>query len=74
MMRHCGKCGSDFDDECHLTLCPHMVGERAQVVGSNPVMDTLDELISIEMEELLWELQNSGVLPSFPPHMLTRES
>lgn len=63
MMRHCGKCNYDFDDEFHLTLCPHVVGDRAQLAGANPTMDTLDELVSVEMVDLL-----------FPPYVLTRES
>lgn len=55
MQRHCGTCGMDYDDESFLSICPHSIGERAEVSPSNPTMDAMNDVIVSDLEDLMWE-------------------
>jgi hypothetical protein len=64
VQRRCGRCGTDFDDETSLSVCPHFVGERQQDVPAEQSMDVLSELMAMELEDLV-QAYNYEFLPSF---------
>lgn len=76
MQRHCGTCGTDFDDETSLSVCPHHFGEKVQVEGYNQTWACLEELIMAELEDLVMECGMIVSIPNFTVEDLTlrRES
>lgn len=52
MQRHCDRCSADFDDELHLTMCPHIIVLDPSCVYSQGSIDCIDELMLDCLQDL----------------------
>jgi len=62
MFRHCGTCGTDFDDSSYLSMCPHLVVCRERPKNVNPAEDSINELVADEIMEL-WSQEYQLLVP-----------
>lgn len=57
MVKTCDRCSAEFDDEVHLTACPHIIVSDPcpPSVASIPTYECVSDLIREELEILIQE-------------------